>query len=75
MVANNQTWIEIEAATIQETLHILLENFPKLRPLIMDENKLNLYTRIFINNNEARDLDKIIQQNDTVHIIQAMAGG
>ena len=75
MVANNQTWIEIEACTIQEILLVLIQSFPEIRPLIMDDNQLNLYTRIFINNCEVRDLDKMVQKNDTIHIIQAMAGG
>ena len=73
--AQQQTWVEVEATTVQGVLNALIQSFPDLSTFILHNGQLNRYTRIFVNSQEVKNLIQPIAINDEIHIIQAMAGG
>jgi adenylyltransferase/sulfurtransferase len=69
----------IEAATLEEALHRLREDYPLLRIHLYDENlQLRQHVLLFYNAESTRWLDTLdvpLRQGDRLEIVQAVSGG
>jgi sulfur-carrier protein len=76
---NNTARIDIQAATIEETVKELVLNFPDLKKHLLDENgQIRSFINIFVGDSDIRDLqqEKTFVKNETlISIIPAIAGG
>lgn len=68
--------VQAEGTNLAELLHDLDQKYPGIRFRIVDEqDALRRHLRIFINRDEARDLNTAVVESDEVHILQALSGG
>ena len=75
----NQSDLQVDASTVQETLRKLDELFPGLKAFILDESsELRRYVNVFVNGKDIRSGDGImtkLKEGDRVRIVPAVAGG
>ena len=70
------TEVSAAGATLAELLTDLDRQFPGLRFRVIDElDRLRPHMRIFVNQEQVRDLARPLAPSDTVQIIQALSGG
>jgi MoaD family protein len=78
-LTGNQTWIEVEAATIGEAVQKLTEMNGELKSQLMtDQGRLRNFVRIFLNDDDVATLegmDTELSEGDEVMIVPAIAGG
>ncbi len=68
--------IEIEGATLAEVLSALDRHYPGLRfRIITEQDTIRAHIRIFVNQDQARDLRVVVGPADQIHIICALSGG
>ena len=76
---NNTAKVDINAATIEETVQELTLNFPDLKKhLLDDKGQIRSFINIFVGDNDIRDLqqEKTAVKGDTlISIVPAIAGG
>jgi molybdopterin converting factor small subunit len=71
-----QDEIIAEGKTVGELLFGLNARFPGLRFRIIDEqDQIRTHIKIFVNNEQARDLDAPLRPEDEVSILLALSGG
>ena len=75
----NQSDLQVDASTVEETLQKLDRLFPGLRSFILNEsNELRRYVNIFVNGKDIRAGEGIttkLKEGDQVRIVPAVAGG
>ena len=75
----NQSDLQVDASTVEETLQKLDRLFPGLRAFILNEsNELRRYVNIFVNGKDIRAGEGIttkLKEGDQVRIVPAVAGG
>jgi len=72
----NEKWVEADGATIAELLADLDRQFPGLRFRVVDEQaRLRTHMKIFLNQENVRDLTTPVTAADEVTIMQALSGG
>jgi molybdopterin synthase sulfur carrier subunit len=75
----NQSDLQVDASTVEETLQKLDGLFPGLRSFILNEsNELRRYVNIFVNGKDIRAGEGIttkLKEGDQVRIVPAVAGG
>ena len=75
----NQSDLQVDASTVEETLQKLDKLFPGLRAFILNEsNELRRYVNIFVNGKDIRAGEGIttkLKEGDQVRIVPAVAGG
>ena len=72
----DEKWVEADGATIAEVLADLDRQFPGLRFRVVDEQaRLRTHMKIFVNQENVRDLTTPITDADEVTIMQALSGG
>ncbi len=75
----NQSDLQVDASTVEETLQKLDGLFPGLRAFILNEsNELRRYVNVFVNGKDIRSGDGImtkLKEGDNVRIVPAVAGG
>ena len=75
----NQSDLQVDASTVEETLQKLDGLFPGLRAFILNEsNELRRYVNVFVNGKDVRSGDGImtkLKEGDRVRIVPAVAGG
>ena len=75
----NQSDLQVDAPTVEETLQKLDRLFPGLRAFILNEsNELRRYVNIFVNGKDNRAGEGIttkLKEGDKVRIVPAVAGG
>jgi len=75
----NQSDLQVDAPTVEETLQKLDRLFPGLRAFILNEsNELRRYVNIFVNGQDIRAGEGIttkLKEGDQVRIVPAVAGG
>lgn len=75
----NNARVEVEGGTIRETLNILVDRHPALKPHLYDDNgELRSFINIYLNDDDIRYLSAAetpVGVNDTISIIPAIAGG
>ena len=72
----NEKWVEADGATLAELLVDLDRQFPGMRFRVVDEQaRLRTHMKIFVNQENVRDLTTPITDADEVTIMQALSGG
>ena len=75
----NQSDLQVDASTVQETLQKLDGLFPGLKAFILNESsELRRYVNVFVNGKDIRSGDGImtkLREGDHVRIVPAVAGG
>jgi len=76
---DNQTEFEVNGGTVAEMLENLLEQYPGLRPHLIDsKGELRRYFNIFVNGIHVRDLngmETVLREDDKVILMASAAGG
>lgn len=68
--------VEADGATLGEVLSELDRRYPGFRFRIIDEqNAIRPHIKIFVNYDQARDLDTLLRGEDEVSILLALSGG
>jgi molybdopterin synthase sulfur carrier subunit len=68
--------VEAHGATLAELVIDLDRRYPGIRFRMVDEqDSLRPHMRIFVNDQQARDLATPLNPSDEVHIVQALSGG
>jgi molybdopterin converting factor small subunit len=75
----NQSEVNVSAATVSEAMDQLVTQFPALKPhLYNDEGELRSFVNLFVNDESVRDLDGVdtsLKDGDRLMIIPSIAGG
>jgi len=72
----NEKWVEADGATLAELLADLDRQFPGMRFRVVDEQaRLRTHMKIFVNQENVRDLTTPVTGADEVTIMQALSGG
>ncbi len=70
------TEVSASGATLAELLVDLDRQFPGLRFRVVDElDRLRPHMRLFVNQQQVRDLAQSLAPTDSVQIVQALSGG
>jgi molybdopterin converting factor small subunit len=76
---NNTARLEIQAATIAETVGELTVNFPDLKKHLLDDNgRIRSFVNIFVGNDDIRNLKQeatVVKADSVISIVPAIAGG
>jgi sulfur-carrier protein len=71
--------VEARPGTISELLDQLDQRYPGFRSqVITEEGKLHRFVNVYVNDEDARYLDKLetqVQEGDTVSLLPSVAGG
>jgi len=68
--------VDAEGATLGEVLSALDRRFPGLRfRIITEQDTIRQHIRIFVNEEQARDLSVALRPDDEIYIICALSGG
>jgi len=68
--------VDAQGATLGEVLSALDRRYPGLRfRIITEQDTIRQHIRIFVNEEQARDLSATLQTDDEIHIICALSGG
>ena len=68
--------VEARGATLAELLADLERRYPGMRFRMIDEQeRIRRHIKIFVNQEQARDLDAALAANDEVVIVGALSGG
>ena len=72
----NEKWVSCAGATLTEMLADLDAHYPGIRFRVVDEQgRLRQHMKIFVNQENVRDLSTAITDGDEVTIMQALSGG
>ncbi len=76
---NNQTKVQVSAATIEESIKVLSTEFPDLKKHLLDEQgQIRSFINIFAGEDDIRDLQNektLVKEETVVSIVPAIAGG
>lgn len=71
--------VEVAGGTVREVVTGLVADYPALGPQLLDaDGELNRFVNAFLNDTDVRHLQALetpIQDNDTLVLLPAMAGG
>jgi len=68
--------VDAQGATLGEVLSALDRRYPGLRfRIITEQDTIREHIRIFVNEEQARDLSAALRPDDEIHIICALSGG
>jgi molybdopterin converting factor small subunit len=68
--------VDVEGSTLGDVLSALDRRYPGLRfRIITEQDTIRAHIRIFVNDEQARDLATTLRPDDHVHIICALSGG
>ena len=68
--------LSLGGETLAEVLSALEQRCPGIRFRMIDEHdRIRPHMRLFVNNDEARELAATVCDGDTVHVICALSGG
>lgn len=68
--------VEAEGSTVGDVLRALDQRFPGLRfRIITEQDTIREHIRIFVNEDQVRDLSAALRPEDQIHIICALSGG
>lgn len=76
---NNASAIEVQARTVEEALHALIERHPALdKQLYAADRRRRRYVTIFVNSRDMRQIDEErtqLSDGDCVTLVACVAGG
>lgn len=68
--------VATEGGTLAEVLSALNRRYPGLRfRIITEQDMIRQHIRIFVNEEQVRELSVALQPDDQIHIICALSGG
>lgn len=68
--------VEAEGRTLAEVLLALDGRYPGLRfRIVTEQDQIRPHIRIFVNEEQSRDLSAALRPDDHIHIILALSGG
>lgn len=68
--------VEAEGRTLAEVLAELERRHPGLRfRIVTEQDTIRPHIRIFVNDEQARDLSAVLRPDDQIHIVLALSGG
>jgi len=68
--------MEVEGRTVAEVLSALDHRYPGFRfRIITEQDTIRPHIRIFVNDDQARDLSAALRPDDQIHIVCALSGG
>ena len=68
--------VEAEGGTLDELLHDLDRQFPGFRFRMVDEqDQVRKHMKLFVNRQAERNLERKLEPDDEVQILQALSGG
>lgn len=68
--------VDAQGATLGEVLSALDQRYPGLRfRIITEQDTIRPHIRIFVNEEQARDLSTALRPDDEIHIVCALSGG
>ncbi len=68
--------VEAEGHTVADILSALDQRYPGLRfRIITEQNTIRPHIRIFVDEQQARDLSVVLRPDDELHIVCALSGG
>lgn len=68
--------VEVEGRTVADILSNLDRRYPGLRfRVITEQDTIRPHIRIFVNDEQARDLSVALRPDDQIHIVCALSGG
>ena len=71
-----QADVEAEGATVAQLLDDLNRRYPGIRFRMIDEqDAIRPHIRVFVNGEQARDLETELRPSDEVQMLQALNGG
>ena len=71
-----QSDMEVEGRTVAEVLSALDHRYPGFRfRIITEQDTIRPHIRIFVNDDQARDLSAALRPDDQIHIVCALSGG
>ena len=71
-----QSEVQAEGTTLADVLSALDHHYPGLRfRIITEQDTIREHIRIFVNEEQVRDLSAALDPNDQIHIICALSGG
>ena len=71
-----QSEVQVDGATLADALTALDRRFPGIRfRIITEQDTIRPHIRIFVNEEQARDLSVALQPDGQIHIICALSGG
>ena len=72
----NEKWVSCDGMTVNDVLADLDARFPGIRFRVVDEQgRLRQHMKIFVNQENVRDLTTPVSDADEVTIMQALSGG
>ncbi|MCF6807644.1 MoaD/ThiS family protein [Thiotrichales bacterium 19S9-12] len=75
---DNQQKISLDIENSEELLSELCKQYPRLRQIILDENKmLNPYVNLYLNGESIKEITKnrVLNHSDEIELVTALAGG
>ncbi|HET7152258.1 MAG TPA: MoaD/ThiS family protein [Candidatus Kapabacteria bacterium] len=74
--AHERSQIEANGATLAEALADMERQFPGIRQHIINEqDEIRQHMKIFINQDQEKNLNSSLKPGDAIHIIGALSGG
>ena len=71
-----QSEVQAEGTTLAAVLSELDRRYPGLRfRIITEQDTIRAHIRIFVNDEQARDLSAALRPDDQIHIVCALSGG
>ena len=68
--------VAAEGQTLAEVVSALDRRYPGLRfRIITEQDTIRPHIRIFVNEEQARDLSVVLRPDDQIHIVCALSGG
>ncbi len=68
--------VTADGATLEQVLRDLDRQFPGMRfRMVNEQDQLRPHIRVFVGQQELRDLDAPLDDATTLHVIQALSGG
>lgn len=77
--AGNEAKTQVEARTVGDALHALVDRHPALRPHLYDEqDRLRSFVNVYLGERDVRELggqDTAVAEGQTLLIVPSVAGG
>ena len=76
--ADGRRIVEVEGDTVGQCLSDLLKRFPKLRPVLFDEEgklSIGVFISVNLNSPDSESLARRVTEKDELYIIRIIGGG
>ena len=71
-----QSEVAVEGSTLAEVLSLLESRYPGFRfRIVTEQDRIRPHIRIFVNDEQAQELEARLAQDDRIYIVCALSGG